>query len=305
MKKFLSAFFLLLVFFTAGPAWAKDVGLVVWVEDGLAFEKKNKALLLKNLAEANGTLPYKLFHIDGGLTSSEQLEPLPRLFEEGDRITHLVLATHGGTLAIHNQTQLHGLGRLGPEGPSGSLEELLGLLGARGLLAESLHVFMEACATFQGSEDLVKDRVQALYEYVQHYGVRNFSIWGALKPLPIREIRQMSMPRVIAHMHLKGVPYAAGLVAGTAIIVGGLAYYLQTPEQQVIDGIQRSSMMLAYLGGVLSAYATAWTAFQLASAGTEGRLATVTPEGIVVGPVDVFNHVALTGDCAAKLGPRP
>ena len=140
MLRTLAAVFVLL---SCIPAWARDVGLLVWMQDGAALNDASKKVLMERLAAVDPARPVLVYDPgDAELGSQAYMEAVTALFQPGDNITHLVLATHGETRVINGQSLLEHMGTLGPEGVSGPLEIFLARLGARGLFSDNLHVML-------------------------------------------------------------------------------------------------------------------------------------------------------------------
>lgn len=98
-------------------------------------------------------------------------------------ITNLVLAPHGDTERLLNETILDGIGGFSEKGPSGLFKEILSSLKPH--FSERFHLQLRACSTVCGKREKLAARVEALFKFIQEgSSVKDVSLWGAEDKLP-------------------------------------------------------------------------------------------------------------------------
>lgn len=161
--------------------YAEDISVIIWVDDGNIFDRENYELAVQKFKDRGlkniRTLYFKKeTSIIGNLN-----QRINAFIEVDDKITNLVLASHGRTKLGKNQTSLSVLGGFGEKGPYKELDYILETL--RPYFTSSLHIYLESCKTMCGTRAEIFSRSKGLYEALREYGVQELSIWGATETL--------------------------------------------------------------------------------------------------------------------------
>lgn len=160
------------------------VSLLIWLEDSgkgmpkaLTREKFNAAL---KMWDEMGVGPIREVFIEHG-----QGDKIPQRVQEAilptDRITNLIISTHGATKQRKNKVYLEDLGEFDSQGSSGRLHDLLLQLAPH--FGSELNISLQACSTACGNKEQIKSRASGLQKELSAFGVRRLSIWGARTPL--------------------------------------------------------------------------------------------------------------------------
>ena len=156
---------------------AREVRLVIWVNDGESFSDEAFALH-RDVWDQDPTLETRVLRTKRR-TADRDLARLSGVFEEPDRVREIVIATHGATETNLNRTTLTGLGGFDQFGAFGGLRTIIGDLASAGRLSERLHVELSACSTFEGDGAAARARAEGLANYIRSCGVERISCWGA------------------------------------------------------------------------------------------------------------------------------
>ncbi len=127
---------------------AEDVSLLVWMEDSgkelpktLTRQKFDAAL--KTWGEM-GVGPIRAVFIENGhantLEQGVKTAVLPT-----DKVTNLIISTHGSTKVRKNRVRLEELGEFGVDGSNGQLRKLFELLASH--FSHDLNISFQACST--------------------------------------------------------------------------------------------------------------------------------------------------------------
>lgn len=158
---------------------------------------------------------------------------------EDDKVSGLILGSHGCTVPITNDTSLERLGTLGLFGVRGPIKSIFEEL--KGRMSSSLFIYLQACSTFKGPQWAIRARVKKLYESLGPLGVQNLWIWGATQPLN-GDLRHRA---VDFGPENPGLHFTAGLAAG---MLAGLFTYSQSSS----SALSFMAAFPAFLAGTAS-----------------------------------------------------
>lgn len=170
-------------FLFSKAALAKDVGLVIWMEDIAAFNKKSYAIEMDHYRKTNPELEFKTIYFKSSKTKDfeERFQETLSELDSEDKISLLILATHGNTESKTNRTSLSKLGTFGADGVNGDLKRMIELVGPK--LSPNLKLLLESCSTFCGTKENLLIRTRGLYNELAQYGVNDLSVWGATQTM--------------------------------------------------------------------------------------------------------------------------
>lgn len=251
-----------------GKAFAQSgTTLLVWVDDKdadgpmrPAFTEEAYTLTLSRL-NSSGLTNIKTVYLKQTkkkqpveVVEKKVFSSVAQALDGVQSISNIIIATHGGTSG--SQTKLTYLGEFGSKGVSGILKGIIRQIGP--FLSPDLHVYLDSCSTFCGTEGEVLERGKGFASEFQNFGVRNVSIWGARQMLAgavgekvefresIYKLNQFAISRsVLAGIGMVAVSFTmlsdltfntsflpqsfmigGGLVAAILTSVNGFAYYL-------------------------------------------------------------------------------
>ncbi len=179
MKKVL----LILLVFLALPfpaAAEKSVSLLIWVEDAKAFNKENYRLAVREY-ERQGVKNLRTIYIRNNNVWMGMYEQTDRILKPTDKVSTVILASHGTTRLETNQTSLSKLGRFGEDGLSDRLRYILEWVEP--YLGNKVHFYLESCKTMCGEKSDITRRVEGLHSELQRFGIQEVSVWGATTAL--------------------------------------------------------------------------------------------------------------------------
>ncbi len=166
----------------------EEVTVVLWMQDDpqssgtvlnrLEFDKALRAWNTLGVGKIRGVF------VDFGRRDAV-VNYLREKLLASDRVSNLIIATHGDTDVTRNMTTFKELGEFGAEGLTGLLNDAFQFLGPH--LTESVHVSAMSCATACGTKAQVQARVHGLKNALAQYGVRRLSFWGASAPLSVND----------------------------------------------------------------------------------------------------------------------
>lgn len=165
-------------FKVAAQSTKEGVTLLIWVEDSpreMAFTRSNFQAHVAFLNRLNiPKVRTAYFYYDNNI-SYDYDKVLDAALAPNDKISKIIVATHGSTFA--NKTQLQRMGGFQSHGAYGPFESILEKLGPK--LSNELHIYLDSCSTFCGSEKNVTARVEGVYNQLQKYNVTKLTMWGA------------------------------------------------------------------------------------------------------------------------------
>jgi hypothetical protein len=288
---------LLLTFCAAVPsAWARptetSITLMVWLDEGKAFDHRNYESSVKIIRSIDGHRPLRTLYLKKK-TVHEQIEDVANLVGPDEKISNLIVATHGQT-TFSKKTELYALGGFDRNGAFGEFKNLLERLGERRLFAPRLHVFLNSCSTFAGSKEAVRERAEALLRELQNYGVRDVSVWGARQPLLADDYRGLNRLQLMWRVQRKLLPPIAMIAAPFG------AYLTYRLAEHGFDaealrwGVETLKQALE-AGGLIYTAANVFEWLTSFMTGTDGYLARLNNGQITVENVDLNERAARLG----------
>lgn len=160
-----------------------SVVLYIFVEDGQAFTREGRELMLNFLQTS---LPGKRialvkaqsrrFFANEKVVHHSVVTQLEKSLNPGETISHLIIATHGSTLASSgsSQTLLQSLGRFDASGADQELKQVLKPLQNR--FATDAHVILDSCSTMCGPAPEAAARAAA---FMKEIGAPDGTLYGA------------------------------------------------------------------------------------------------------------------------------
>ena len=163
---------------------SNETVLIVWLDDsqsnntfkGLNWNEHN--LLLEHMKEKMPEADFKTIFVPVDQAESA-LNQIDTTIPNGQKISHLLIATHGSYSSKGNSTELMGFGGFNGEGPFGHFKNFLDSLSIKKNIGEHLHIYLNSCSSFCGTDENLKTRTISLSKYLQLKGVKKFSMWGA------------------------------------------------------------------------------------------------------------------------------
>ena len=269
-----------------------SITLMVWLDEGKAFDHRNYESSVKIIRAIDGHQPLRTLYLRKK-TAHEQIEDVANLIGPDEKISNLIVATHGQT-TLSKKTELYALGGFDRHGAFGEFKNLLDRLGERRLFAQRLHVFLNSCSTFAGPEEAVRERAAALLRELQTYGVNDVSVWGARQPLLADDYRGLSRLRLMWRVQRKLLPPIAMIAAPfSAYVIYRLAEH--GFDAKTLSWSAESLKQALEAGGIIYTAANVFEWLTSFVTGTDGYLARLNNGQVTVEKVDLNERAAHRG----------
>lgn len=159
---------------------SQSVNLMIFIEDSSGFTRENFDSEVA-FVESNTDIPLRSIFIKKELSKQQRINLVNKALRSDDRISGLILSTHGTTLL--GSTHLAGLGLITPFGTIGLLKELMSSLSEK--WNKDLFIYLNACTTLCGREAVVRPRLRSLFKPV-HFLSGNSHSFPPKTHLPIK-----------------------------------------------------------------------------------------------------------------------
>lgn len=215
----------------------QDVHLLIQLDDGGRAFRPESFEKTKAVLASLSQVPLRAVLLPKDSSISERLRLMDAALQPNDRITGIMIGTHGTSMT--GVTLLQGMGMLTSAGPVGFIRKMFAHLNGR--LAPDLMLYLDACSTTCGGQNSVRTRFGALRDYLSRFGVNRLAAWGSTQvirghalvdkkqltsTLESSELDRESALTVLAMGVLSGLS-AAGLGSGITdnfFVLGGFMF---------------------------------------------------------------------------------